>query len=115
MTKAVFIASSHSHYQDRPGEVYHFPNSYLSRVAKTVGDWVIFYQGRRGGEMGCYAVQRIERVLPDPADPTHTVLQYLIVDRCWTLSALCRAFAPTTRPTKLAFPFRAETTRQRCG
>ena len=52
MTKAIFIASSHSHYDDRPGEVYHFPNSYLSRVAQTVGDWVIFYQGRRGGVSG---------------------------------------------------------------
>jgi len=42
MTKAIFIASAHSHYQDRPGEIYHFPNIYRSRVAATLGDWVIF-------------------------------------------------------------------------
>jgi putative restriction endonuclease len=59
MTKAVFIASSHSAYQDRPGEVYHFPNSYLTRVAQTVGDWVIYFEGRRGGSRGYYAVQRV--------------------------------------------------------
>lgn len=41
MAKAVFIASSHSSYDDRPGEVYHFPRQYLSRVAQTVGDWVL--------------------------------------------------------------------------
>lgn len=46
MAKAVFIASSHSGYLDRPGEVYHFPNSYLSRVERTIGDWVVFFEGR---------------------------------------------------------------------
>ena len=72
MVKAVFIASSHSGYQDRPGEVYHFPNAYLSRVAQTVGDWVIFFEGRRGGSRGYYAVQRVARVVPDVADATHS-------------------------------------------
>ena len=78
MSKAVFIASSHSSYKDSPGEVYHFPNSYLSRVAKVVGDWAIFYQGRRGGETGYYAVQRVEKVVPDPIDNSHS---YAVLDR----------------------------------
>jgi len=78
MTKAVFISSTHSFYDDRPGEAYHFPNAYLSRVAQTVGDWVIFYQGRRGGESGYYAVQRVARIVPDPADATHS---YAMLDR----------------------------------
>lgn len=78
MTKAVFISSTHSPYDDRPGEAYHFPNSYLSRGAQTVGDWVIFYQGRRGGVSGYYAVQRVERIVPDPADPSHS---YAMMDR----------------------------------
>lgn len=82
--KAVFIASSHSAYDDRPGEVYHFPNrNYLSVAAKTVGDWVIFYQGRRGGVSGYYAVQRVERIVPDPTDPSHS---YAIMDRASLLS-----------------------------
>lgn len=76
--KAVFISSSHSAYDDRPGELYHFPNMYLSRVAQTVGDWVIFYQGRRGGQVGYNSVQRVEKITPDPTDPTHS---YAILDR----------------------------------
>jgi putative restriction endonuclease len=72
MAKAVFIASSHSAYDDQPGRAYHFPNTYLSRVAQTLGDWVIFYQGRRGGTVGYYAVQRVERIVPDPTDSTHS-------------------------------------------
>lgn len=78
MSKAVFISSSHSSYDDRPGEAYHFPNTYLTRVAQTVGDWVIFYQGRRGGVSGYYAVQRVERIVPDPTDATHS---YALLDR----------------------------------
>jgi putative restriction endonuclease len=83
MTKAVFIASSHSAYQDRPGEVYHFPNIYLTRVAQTVGDWVIFFEGRRGGSRGYYAVQRVARIETDPSDPTHS---FAILDRASELS-----------------------------
>jgi putative restriction endonuclease len=83
MTKAVFIASSHSAYQDRPGEVYHFPNSYLTRVAQTVGDWVIFFEGRRGGSRGYYAVQRVASIMADPVDTTHS---FAILDRASELS-----------------------------
>jgi len=72
MTKAVFIESSHSHWADRPGEVYHFPNSYLSRVAQTVGDWVIFYEGRRGSGKGYHRVQRVAAIQPDPANPANS-------------------------------------------
>lgn len=78
MVEAVYIASSHSAYKDRPGEWYHFPKIYLNDVARTVGDWVIFYQGRRGGVSGYYAVQRVEKVVPDQADPTH---YYAMFDR----------------------------------
>lgn len=79
MTKAIFIASSHSHYKDRPGEVYHFPKQlYLSRVAQTVGDWVIFYEGRSGGNRGYYAVQRVEKIVDDPTDPSHA---YAVLER----------------------------------
>lgn len=79
MTKAVFQQSSHSDYLDRPGEVYHFPNrQYLSVVRETVGDWVVFYEGRAGGWRGYYAVQRVARVEPDPADPTRS---FAIMDR----------------------------------
>ena len=78
MAKAVFQASSHSHYLDRPGELYHFPNMYLSRVAKAVGDWVVFLEGRRGGSRGYYAVQKVDKIVPDPGDATHS---FAILDR----------------------------------
>ena len=94
MTKAVFIASSHSSYDDRPGEAYHFPNSYLGRVAQTVGDWVIFYEGRRGGNRGYYAVQKVERVVPDPRDPTQS---FAILDRSSLLDF--ETEVPRLRPT----------------
>lgn len=84
MTKAVFIQSSHSNYKDLPGKAYHFPKrSYLSRVEKTVGDWVIFFEGRRGGGRGYYAVQRVLRIEDDPADPSHA---YAILDQGSELS-----------------------------
>ncbi len=83
MVKAVYIASSHSAYKDRPGEWYHFPNIYLSRVARTVGDWVIFYEGRAGGSRGYYSVQRVERIVPDPEDGSHS---YALLDRSTELS-----------------------------
>lgn len=103
MTKAVFIASSHSPYQDRPGELYHFPKSYLSRVEKTLGDWVIFYQGRRGGVAGYYAVQRVERIVPDPADPTHF---FAILDRGSELGfeQIVPRFRPNETPYETGLP-----------
>lgn len=93
MTKAVFIASSHSDYLDRPGELYHFPNSYLSRVARTVGDWVIFFEGRRGGSRGYYAVQRVARIEPDPSDAGRS---FAILDPASELSFECNV--PRLRP-----------------
>ena len=84
MAKAVFIASSHSRYKDRPGEWYHFPKrQYLSRVAQTVGDWVIFYEGRAGGNRGYYAVQKVKKIIDDPVDISHS---YAILDRVSGLS-----------------------------
>ncbi len=79
MAKAVFIQSSHSHYDDAPGERYHFPNRpYLGRVVQTVGDWVIFYSGRKGEVWGYYAVQQVEQIIADPADPE---MSYAMLDR----------------------------------
>lgn len=78
MTKAVFIESTHSAYSDRPGELYHFPNMYLSRVEHTVGDWVIFYEGRRGDAKGYHRVQRVSSIAQDPTDATH---HFAILDR----------------------------------
>lgn len=103
MSKAVFISSSHSSYDDRPGEAYHFPNTYLSRVAQTVGDWVIFYQGRRGGVSGYYAVQRVDRIVPDPTDATHS---YALLYRDTLLDILppVPRFRPDGTPYETGLP-----------
>ncbi|MDA7422859.1 HNH endonuclease [Tritonibacter multivorans] len=84
MAKAVFIQSSHSVYDDQPGVAYHFPKrSYLRRVAQTVGDWVVFYEGRSGGGRGYFGVQRVKSIEDDPSDPTHA---YAILDQASQLS-----------------------------
>jgi len=84
VTKAIFIQSSHSDYNDQPGVAYHFPKQqYLTNVLKTLGDWVIFYEGRAGGGRGYYSVQRVLRVEEDVADPTRA---YAILDRSSELS-----------------------------
>lgn len=97
MAKAVFIASAHSRYDDS-AERYHFPNSYLSRVAQTVGDWVVLYEGRAGGNRGYYGVERIERIIPDPADSTHS---YALYERADSLSF--ENFVPRLQPSGLPY------------
>ncbi len=71
MAKAVFIQNPDSPYDDRPGELYHFPNCYLNRVKRCVGDWAIFYEGRKGA-FGYVAVQKVEKVVPDPLREDHS-------------------------------------------
>lgn len=79
MAKAVFIQSTHAHYADRPGELYQFPKArYLTTAARSVGDWVVFYEGRRGDNRGYYAAQRLLDIRDDPTDPTQALA---IMDR----------------------------------
>ncbi len=70
MSKAVFVQNPNSPYDDRPGEAYHFPRLYLKRVRQTIGDWVIFYEGRQG-LLGYVAVQKVLDVVQDPLRPDH--------------------------------------------
>ena len=70
MSKAVFVQNPDSPYDDRPGEAYHFPRIYLGRVRQALGDWVIFYEGRRGLN-GYVGVQRLDRIVPDPVRADH--------------------------------------------
>jgi putative restriction endonuclease len=48
-----------------------------------VGDWVVFYQSRSGGVPGYYSVQRLEWIVPDSSDPSHS---FAILDRASELS-----------------------------
>lgn len=45
---AVFIQNPASIYDDVHGQWYNFPKQYLGMVTETVGDWVVFYEGKRG-------------------------------------------------------------------
>lgn len=65
MAHAIFIQNPRSIYKDQPGIAYHFPRRYLRMVRETIGDWVIFYEGRQGA-FGYTSVQKVRDVTPDP-------------------------------------------------
>ncbi len=79
MTNAVFIHKANSGYDDLAGVQYHFPKRYLSRVEKTVGDWVIMWEPRsNGGRMAYHSVQRVKSIIQDLQNEGH---YYAIFDR----------------------------------
>ena len=83
--KAVFYHKPGSAYDDREGEWYHFPQMYLSRVMKTVGDWIVYY-GPRTGHDGRYytGIAKVKSISPDPKNPElHYAFleQYIDFDR----------------------------------
>lgn len=65
--RGVFLHREDSRYDDRPAERYQFPRQYLSRASLFVGDWIVYYEPRRGPtRKGYYAIARVERIIPDP-------------------------------------------------
>jgi putative restriction endonuclease len=70
MVKAVFIQNPTSIYDDQPGEAYHFPKRYLNLVKKTVGDWVVFYEGRLGA-FGYVSIAKVLDVVEDHTRINH--------------------------------------------
>ena len=63
----IFIHRSDSIYDDSPSERYQFPRQYLSRVERSVGDWIIYYEPRKvAATRGYFAIAKVERVIPDP-------------------------------------------------
>lgn len=70
MVNAIFVQNPESQYKDQPGLSYHFPKQYLGMVEETKGDWVIFYEGRRGA-FGYVAIQQVREVIPDPEQEGH--------------------------------------------
>lgn len=68
MARGVFLHREDSRYDDLPSERYQFPSQYLSRASQFVGDWVLYYEPRRGPSgKGYFAIARVERIVPDPA------------------------------------------------
>lgn len=69
MAHAVLIQNPSSNYDDGEDR-YHFPRMYLGILSECVGDWVVFYQGRRGVS-GYHRAARVGRIRPDPSDDDH--------------------------------------------
>lgn len=72
MANAVFIASPDPSYDDVLEQRYHFPAQYLGRVQQTEGDWIVYYEPRRGGGRRVYfAMAQVVGIDPDPKRPGH--------------------------------------------
>lgn len=73
MAKAVFTTKLSPGYDDLPEQRYHFPQTYLRAVEQTVGDFILYYEPRRGtvelssrgGRQAYFAVARVIGVEPD--------------------------------------------------
>ncbi len=67
MARGVFLHREDSVYDDLPAEKYQFPSQYLSRATKFVGDWIIYYEPRRGPTgRGYFGLARVGQIVPDP-------------------------------------------------
>ena len=68
--KTVFDTRPDTGYDDDIIRRYHFPNLYLAKARKSVGDWVVYREPRRGGgREGYVAVARVTGIEPDPKKP----------------------------------------------
>lgn len=68
MAKGVFLHRADSIYNDRPADQYQFPSQYLSRAERFIGDWIVYYEPRRGPTAkGYYAIARVQQIIPDPS------------------------------------------------
>jgi putative restriction endonuclease len=68
VAKGVFLYREDSRYEDRPWEIYQFPDSYLSRAAQMVGDWVIYMEPVKAGRKGYHAVAKVDHIRSDASN-----------------------------------------------
>lgn len=68
MAKGVFTHRPNSVYDDFPEAQYQFPKRYLNRARAFEGDWIVYYEPRRGGgRLGYNAIARVQEIIPDSA------------------------------------------------
>lgn len=67
-SKGVFVIGSHSIYEDEPERFYRFPPKWMRNASQVVGNWIVYQEPRRAGPRGYYAVAKVEKVVPDPAN-----------------------------------------------
>lgn len=95
MANAVFIQNPTSIYDDQPGVAYHFPKRYLSVVEACIGDWVVFWEGRKGA-FAYTSVQKVEAVTEDPDRPDH-YYAWLASETLWQFESHVPRNAPSGR------------------
>lgn len=76
MTNAIFTAAESTAYDDQIEDRYHFPSTYLKQAEAAIGDFVIFYEPRRGntpnsGRSAYFAFARLDSIEPDPRNNGH--------------------------------------------
>ncbi|NQV84303.1 MAG: HNH endonuclease [Rhodospirillales bacterium] len=92
MTKAIFTTRIDPSYNDSPEQFYHFPKQYLSRVKKTIGDWIVYYEpsrtgkqsARRDGRKAYFAIAQVVSIREDHQIKDHyyaDVTGYMEFDR----------------------------------
>jgi putative restriction endonuclease len=70
MAFGIFIHRADSIYDDNPAERYQFPHQYLTRASACVGDWIIYYEPRKGpSARGYFAVAKVDQIVSDPTSP----------------------------------------------
>jgi putative restriction endonuclease len=70
--KAVFTSKVDPAYDDLPEQYYHFPAQYLSRAQQALGDWILYYESRRGGgRLVYFATALLTKIVPDPTTAGH--------------------------------------------
>jgi putative restriction endonuclease len=65
MAKAVFTSKIGSAYDDNVELHYHFPATYLRATERAVGDMIVYYEPRRGGQMSYFGVAELVGIRPD--------------------------------------------------
>jgi putative restriction endonuclease len=85
MAKGVLTTKADSQYDDVREERYHFPQNYLSRLQRMIGDLIVYYEPRRAGGRSAYiAVAQVERIDADPGVDRHhyaRISNYIEFDR----------------------------------
>jgi len=69
LAKGVFAHRANSIYDDFPEEQYQFGQQLLEAAKRVQGDWIVYYESRRGsGRSGYFAIAQVADVVDDPAE-----------------------------------------------
>ncbi len=67
MAYSVFMHRTDSIYEDSPAVQYQFPRQYLSRVEKSLRDWIVYLEPTKVKDSrGYFAIAKIGKIIPDP-------------------------------------------------